>query len=51
MKYIKKAMPIEAFQYKGDFTIPIWAIKAYKDGLLYFKDDGSLYIHTLEGEM
>lgn len=28
MKYIKKAMPIEAFQYKGDFTIPIWANKA-----------------------
>lgn len=51
MKYIKKAMPIEAFQYKGDFTIPEWAIKAYEDGLLYYKDEGDLYIHTLEGEM
>lgn len=57
MKYIKKAIPIEAFQYKGDFIengkycIPEWAIKAYKDGLLCFKDDGSLYIHTLKGEM
>ena len=42
MKYIKKAMPIEAFQYKGGFIengeycIPDWAIKAYEDGLLYY---------------
>lgn len=56
MKYIKKAIPIEAFQYKGDFIengeycIPEWAIKAYEEGLLHFKD-GDLYIHTLEGEM
>lgn len=57
MKYIKKAIPIEAFQYKGDFIengkycIPKWAIKAYEDGLFYYKDEGDLYIHTLEGEM
>lgn len=51
MKYIKKAIPIEAFQYTKEYYIPKWAIKAYKDGLLYFKDDGSLYVHTLEGEM
>ena len=57
MKYIKKAIPIEAFQYKGDFIengeycIPEWAIKAYEDGLLCYKDEGDLYIHTLEGEM
>lgn len=57
MKYIKKAIPIEAFKYKGDFIengkycIPEWGIKAYEDGLLYYKDEGDLYIHTLEGEM
>ena len=36
MKYIKKAIPIEAFQYKGDFIengeycIPEWGLKRMK---------------------
>lgn len=35
----------------GEYCIPEWAIKAYEDGLLYYKAEGDLYIHTLEGEM
>lgn len=61
MKYIKKPIPIEAFQYQGDFIengrycIPDWAVKAYENGLMFYKstDDSpsELFIHTLEGEM
>lgn len=43
MKYRKKPVEIEAFQYNGDFItsdgtyyVPDWAIQAYKDGVLYF---------------
>ena len=45
MKYRKKPVEIEAFQYDGDFQnregnfyIPIWAIKAYKKGILFFTE-------------
>ncbi len=56
MKYRKKPVVIEAFQYDGDFKknngeyyIPQWGIDAEKDGTLYF-DGPTLKIKTLEGE-
>lgn len=60
MKYKKKPVVIEAFQYDGDFKyhdgryyIPDWAVKAFEDGTMYydFWDEvpGELFIRTLEG--
>ena len=60
MKYRKKPVIIEAFQYdgdlinsNGDYYVPEWAIKAHKSQVMYFapKDKGpcELFIRTLEG--
>ena len=42
-KYIKKPVEIEAFQYDGDlkgsngeYYVPEWAVKAFKDGIMYY---------------
>lgn len=58
MKYKKKPVVIETFQYDGDFKdrngtyyVPEWAVEANKEDILYFKDAGDLYIKTLEGDM
>ena len=55
MKFRKKPVVIEAFQFDGDlinsnghFYVPEWAEKAYKEGILYF-EGAELYIKTLEG--
>lgn len=57
MKYRKKPVEIEAFQYDGDMIFssgtpyaPDWALKAIKDGVMYYKGQGELYIKTLEGD-
>lgn len=60
-KYVKKPIIIEAFKYESDLSanaencIPSWAIEAYENGILYFKetDDSSseLFAKTLEGDM
>lgn len=60
-KYIKKPIIIEAFKYEGDlsangkYCVPSWAIEAYENGTLYYKeaDDSSseLFVKTLEGDM
>ena len=57
MKYRKKPIVIEAFQYDGDFQnregifyIPTWGIKAYREGTLFFDGD-TLKIKILEGTM
>ena len=56
MKYRKKPVVIEAYQWQGDFVVngvneaPIWLQNAQEQGVVYFKDQGELYIHTLEGE-
>lgn len=60
-KYVKKPIIIEAFKYEGDLIangencIPSWAIEAYENGILYYKetDDNSseLFAKTLEGDM
>lgn len=64
MKYRKKPVEIEAFQYdgdlknsKGEWYVPEWAVKAFENGVMYYKNPVSpllspyeLYIKTLEGE-
>lgn len=62
MKYRKKPVVIEAFQYDGglkdsdgNYYVPEWAVKAFEDGVIHFgslKFDEhlcELFIDTLEG--
>jgi hypothetical protein len=55
MKYRKKPVVIEAFQYNGDLMcddIPEWVSNAYNhDSSIYYAMSHSLYIKTLEGPM
>lgn len=64
MKYKKKPVAIEAFQFDGDlkgsdgkYYVPEWAVKAFKEGILYFDaltpdtPPIELFIKTLEGTM
>lgn len=58
MKYRKKPVTIEAFQYdgdlvdrRGDYCVPAWAEVAHKAGILFSGDQGEMYIKTLEGNM
>lgn len=58
MKYRKKPVVIEAFQYDGDlqgsnskYCVPDWAVKAFKEGRMYYKNAGELFVKTLEGDM
>lgn len=65
MKYRKKPVVIEAFQYDGDlkgkdgnYYVPDWAVKAFEDGVLHYRLPISplhppceLYVTTLEGDM
>lgn len=62
MKYRKKPVVIEAFQYDGDlkgsdgkYYVPDWAVKAYENGVMRYDSPDcdsppcELYIDTLEG--
>lgn len=62
MKYRKKPVVIEAFQYNGDlinadgkYYVPDWAVQAFEEGTIYFDSlDAAtppyeLFIKTLEG--
>ena len=61
MKYIKKPVIIEAFQYDGDlisssgfYYVPQWAANAFEAGIMYYDSIGDwppceLFINTLEG--
>jgi len=62
MKYRKKPVVIEAFQYDGDlqgsdgdYYVPDWAVKALDDNVMVFDSFDSdsapieLFINTLEG--
>ena len=62
MKYRKKPVVIEAFQYDGDlkgsdgkYYVPEWMVKAIEDGTAYYASENpgepptELYIATLEG--
>lgn len=65
MKYRKKPVVIEAFQYDGDlkssdgeYYVPNWAVKAFESGVLYYRSENfpytppcELYVKTLEGDM
>jgi len=64
MKYKKKPIEIEAFQYDGDlmdthgeYYVPQWAVDAWENDILTygFNDDiecpCELYVKTLEGNM
>lgn len=49
---------VEAVQYNGDFIysngepyLPEWAMKAFEDGTMYFKEAGKLYIKTVVGHL
>lgn len=57
MKATTKPVTIEFFKYdgdlknsKGEYYVPDWAVKAYEDGTIYFKDQGEMYIKTHEGD-
>ena len=62
MKYRKKPVEVEAFQYDGDFQnsngnfyVPDWAVEAFREGIIHYGDrepqkPWELYITTLEGE-
>lgn len=62
MKYRKKPVEIEAFQYDGDlkgadgkYYVPTWAVEAYENGTMHYGDGTpgmlpcELFIETLEG--
>ena len=64
MRYRKKPVIVEAFQYDGDFKnkdgnyyVPKWAVDAYNSGVLFFRSISldeppcELWIETLEGDM
>lgn len=59
MKYRKKPVIIEAFQYngnlknsKGEWYIPDWAMAAFENGTMYYDlclGSIALFVNTLEG--
>lgn len=62
MKYRKKPVIIEAFQYDGDlkgsdgkYYVPEWMVRAVENGIVYYAQENpveppiELYIVTLEG--
>lgn len=58
MKFRKKPVVIEAFQYDGDLIysdgtpyVPGWAMEANENGVFIWQGQGDLYIKTLEGDM
>lgn len=64
MKYRKKPVVIEAFEYDGDlkgtdgnYYVPVWAVTAFENNTLYYAEDENhhepcdLFVSTLEGNM
>lgn len=64
MKYRKKPVAIEAFQYDGDliksdgkYYVPDWAVEAFEKRILFYANEDSklapceLFVKTLEGSM
>lgn len=62
MKYRKKPVEIEAFQYDGDlkgsdggYYVPEWAVEAFEEGVLFYNtfegQPHELFVITLEGIM
>lgn len=57
IKATKKPVAIECFKYDGDlknsngeYYVPEWAVEAEKNGTIFFKGQGEMYIKTLEGD-
>jgi hypothetical protein len=53
MKYIRKPVIIDAFQYDGDlkgsdgkYYVPDWAVKAIDEGELHYNSSGMLIVNT-----
>ena len=58
MKYRKKPVVIEAFEFDGAFIVlgeephvPWWAFYGLDTGVLTFESKEELYVNTLEGKM
>lgn len=56
MKYRRKPVEIEAFQFDGDmitsdgkYYVPEWAVNALNNNVLFFEDDGELYLRCEDG--
>ena len=56
MKYRRKPVEIEAFQFDGDmitsdgkYYVPEWAVNALNNKVLFFEDDGELYLRCNDG--
>lgn len=60
MRYRKKPVEIEAFQYDGDlkgsdgkYYVPDWAVEAFEHGVMFYGEfenmPNELFIKTLEG--
>ena len=56
MKYRRKPVEIEAFQFDGDmitsdgkYYVPEWAVNALNNKVLFFEDDGELYVRCKDG--
>lgn len=56
MKYRRKPVEIEAFQFDGDmitsdgkYYVPEWAVNALNNKVLFFEDDGELYLRCEDG--
>lgn len=56
MKYRRKPVEIEAFKFDGDmmtsdgkYYVPEWAVNALNNNVLFFEDDGELYLRCEAG--
>ena len=56
MKYILKRIEVDAFQFDGDmmtsdgkYYVPEWAANALNNNVLFFEDDGELYLRCEDG--
>lgn len=56
MKYRRKPVEIEAFKFDGDmmtsdgkYYVPEWAVNALNSNVLFFEDDGELYLRCEDG--
>lgn len=56
MKYRRKPVEIKAFQFDGDmitsdgkYYVPEWAVNALNNKVLFFEDDGELYLRCEDG--
>jgi len=50
MKFRKKPVIVEAFQFGTAMDCPIWFMKEHRNGNIYIGED-FCYIRTLEGKM